>query len=92
MKNFYYNSDFIKFFLNKYSYNLKDCGSTAIQIMFIDFKIKNLKIHIEKNKKDFSNKNKFLILINKKKKLLNYLKKIDINKYHDIIEDLNKIT
>ena len=67
----------------------KDVGSSEIQISFLTEKIENLSKHINKFKKDKHSAVGLLKAVNKRKKLLNYLKKNKIDSYKNVIEKLN---
>jgi small subunit ribosomal protein S15 len=52
-------------------------------------KINDLTEHLIKNKKDFHSKQGLLKMVSKRRRLLNYIKDKDINKYRKVIESLN---
>ncbi|RLD23082.1 MAG: 30S ribosomal protein S15 [Bacteroidetes bacterium] len=65
-----------------------DTGSPEAQIALFTFRINHLTDHLKKNKKDHSTQQGLLRLVGKRRKLLNYLQKIDITRYRSIIEEL----
>lgn len=65
-----------------------DTGSPEAQISLFTFRINHLTDHLKKNKKDHSTQQGLLRLVGKRRKLLNYLQKIDITRYRSIIEEL----
>ena len=67
----------------------KDTGSSEIQIGLLTEKISKLSKHIEKFKKDRHSSVGLLKAVNKRKKLLNYLKKNKIDSYKNVISKLN---
>ena len=67
----------------------KDTGSSEVQIVHLTKKIENLSSHIKKNNKDKHSSVGLLKAVNKRKKLLNYLKKNKINSYKEVISKLN---
>ena len=67
----------------------KDTGSSEVQIALLTDKIENLSNHIKKSKKDKHSSVGLLKAVNKRKKLLNYLKKNKINSYKEVISKLN---
>ena len=67
----------------------KDTGSSEIQIAQLTDKIENLSNHIKKNKKDRHTSVGLLKAVNKRKKLLDYLKKNKIESYQNVISKLN---
>tara|TARA_Y100001960_G_scaffold29169_1_gene25461 strand:+ start:304 stop:552 length:249 start_codon:yes stop_codon:yes gene_type:complete len=69
--------------------NEKDTGSSEIQVGLLTDKIENLSKHISKFKKDKHSSVGLLKAVNKRKKLLNYLKKNKIDSYKNVLERLN---
>ena len=67
----------------------EDTGSSEVQIAQLTDKIKHLSEHIKKNKKDKHSSSGLLKAVNRRKKLLNYLKKNKIDSYKNVIEKLN---
>mgnify|MGYP001260318115 CR=1 FL=1 len=67
----------------------KDTGSSEIQIGLLTEKISKLSKHIEKFKKDRHSSVGLLKAVNKRKKLLDYLKKNKIDSYKNVITKLN---
>lgn len=66
----------------------EETGSAESQIALFTHRINYLTEHLKANKKDFSTQNGLLKLVGKRKKLLNYLQKTDINRYRSILTDL----
>ena len=67
----------------------KDTGSSEVQISQLTDKIENLSQHIKKFKKDKHSSVGLIKAVNKRKKLLDYLKKNKIETYKQIISKLN---
>ncbi len=67
----------------------KDTGSSEIQVAQLTEKIEILSNHIKNNKKDKHSSVGLLKAVNKRKKLLDYLKKNKIGSYKDVISKLN---
>ncbi len=67
----------------------KDTGSSEFQIAQLTDKIKNLSNHIKKFKKDKHTSVGLLKAVNRRKKLLDYLKKKKIKSYQNVISKLN---
>ena len=67
----------------------KDTGSSEFQIAELTSKIENLSIHIKKFKKDKHSSVGLLKAVNKRKKLLDYLKKKKIDSYKEVISKLS---
>ena len=67
----------------------KDTGSSEVQVALLTDKIENLSTHISKNKKDKHSSVGLLRAVNKRKKLLEYLKKNKLETYKKLISKLN---
>jgi small subunit ribosomal protein S15 len=67
----------------------KDTGSAEGQIALFTFRINHINQHLTRNKKDHSTKLGLLKLVGKRRRLLNYLMKTDIERYRAIIKKLN---
>lgn len=65
-----------------------DTGSAESQIALFTFRINHLTEHLKKNKKDFVTERSLVMLVGKRRRLLNYLTKRDINRYRAIIKEL----
>ena len=68
--------------------NEKDTGSPEGQIALFTFRIAHLTEHLKKNKKDFGTQRSLINLVGKRRKLLNYLMKVDIMRYRNIVKEL----
>ena len=68
--------------------NSKDVGSSEVQIGLLSNKINNLTSHFEKNKNDRHSTMGLLKAINKRKSLLQYLKKNNLESYKKILKKL----
>jgi len=66
----------------------KDTGSPEVQISIITGRINQLTEHFKKHKKDFHSRRGLLMLVNKRRKLLNYLKSANRDSYQSLIETL----
>lgn len=65
-----------------------DTGSPESQIALFSHRINHLTGHLKKNKKDFSTQRALLILVGKRRRLLDYLKHRDIERYRAILKTL----
>ncbi|SOE24023.1 SSU ribosomal protein S15P [Spirosomataceae bacterium TFI 002] len=65
-----------------------DTGSAESQIALFSFRIAHLTEHLKKNKHDYSTQLGLLKLVGKRRRLLDYLIKKDINRYRAIIAEL----
>lgn len=65
-----------------------DVGSTGVQIGFLTIAIKHLTGHLKQHPKDLSTQRGLKSKVELRKKLIKYLKKTDLNKYHHVLETL----
>lgn len=65
-----------------------DTGSSQVQIALLTQRINELTDHFRTHKKDNNSRRGLLILVSRRRKLLDYLKRRDINEYHEIIKKL----
>lgn len=65
-----------------------DTGSPEVQVSLMTGRIKYLTEHFKTHKKDFHSRLGLQRLVNKRRKLLKYLKKSDLNRYTDLIQKL----
>ena len=75
--------------ISKFAINKNDTGSAEVQIAILSERIKNLTEHFKNHKHDNHSKNGLIAMVNKRKRLLNYLSKTNKQKYKDIIKKLN---
>ena len=69
--------------------NSKDVGSSEIQIGLLSEKINNLTGHFTKNKNDKHSTRGLLFAVNQRKRLLEYLKKNNLDSYKNVLTKLN---
>ena len=69
--------------------NSKDVGSSEVQIGLLSDKINNLTNHFKKNKNDKHSSRGLLFAVNRRKRLLEYLKNNNPESYKNIITKLN---
>ena len=67
----------------------KDTGSSEVQIALLTEKIENLSKHMKQSKKDKHSSLGLLKAVNRRKKLLDYLKKKKVDSYKEVISKLN---
>ena len=68
--------------------DITNTGSTEGQIALFTHRINHLTEHLKSNKKDHSSRRGLLKLVGKRRRLLNYLMKNDIEKYRVLIKEL----
>lgn len=67
----------------------KDTGSPEVQIAILTSRINTLNEHFKKNPKDHHSRRGLLMMVGKRRRLLDYVAKKDINRYRQILKDLN---
>ena len=66
-----------------------DTGSCDVQIALLSARINHLTEHLRANRKDFHTRRGLIAMTSRRRKLLNYLKKNDLNKYNELLQQLN---
>jgi len=74
--------------IKKYQTHKKDTGSTEVQVALLTEKILELAKHLKKHQKDSDSRRGLLMMVGKRRRLLNYLKKDDPKKYEKLVKDL----
>jgi len=87
----YLNTEIKKsiFAQNGFTQTVGDTGSAESQIALFTFRINHLNEHLKQHRKDQSTKQGLLRLVGKRRRLLDYLHRTDINRYRAIIKKLN---
>ena len=67
----------------------KDTGSSEVQIALLTQRISYLTEHLKAHVKDFHSRRGLIALANRRRKLLDYLKRTDFAKYQDVLSRLN---
>ena len=75
--------------IKKFAAHEKDTGSCNVQIALLTERINGLTDHFKSHKKDFNSRVGLLRLVGKRKKLLDYLKKQDPEKYRELADKLS---
>ena len=75
--------------VSKFGLNDKDTGSTEVQIALLTKRINHLTEHFKTHKKDHNSRRGLLKLVGQRRKLLKYLRRIDLDKYRSILKELN---
>ncbi|WP_313504586.1 30S ribosomal protein S15 [Kaistella carnis] len=65
-----------------------DTGSAEGQVALFTYRINHLSSHLKRNHKDYATERSLVLLVGKRKALLDYLKKKDITRYRAIIAEL----
>ena len=72
----------------KYGQGATDTGSAESQIALFTYRINHLTEHLKTNRKDFGTERALTTLVGKRRRLLDYLKEKDIERYRAIIKQL----
>jgi small subunit ribosomal protein S15 len=79
----------IKNTFKEYGKSEFDTGSTEAQVALFTLRIKHLTEHLKTNKGDMVTERSLVRLVGKRRKLLDYLRRKDIERYREIIKKLN---
>lgn len=74
---------------SQYGTSNTDTGSAESQVALFSYRIAHLTEHLKKNKHDYNTQRALLRLVGKRRSLLDYLKRVDIERYRAIIKALN---
>ena len=85
----YLNSDKKQELFTNYGKSNTDTGSSESQIALFSYRIAHLTEHLKKNKHDYNTQRSLLKLVGKRRSLLDYLKRVDIERYRAVIKALN---
>lgn len=68
--------------------NARDTGNSKVQVAILTERIRELTEHMKSHQKDFHTRRGLLMLVGKRRRLLSYIKKNDINEYRELIAQL----
>lgn len=74
--------------IEKFKLHDSDTGSPEVQIALLTHRISYLTEHVKVHKKDHHSRRGLLILVGRRRRLLNYVKKKDVKRYRSLIETL----
>lgn len=74
--------------LSKYRAHEEDTGSTEVQVALLTERINSLIDHLREHKKDHDSRRGLLVMVGKRRRLLNYLRKESLPRYQQLIADL----
>ena len=74
--------------IEKFKLHESDTGSPEVQVALLTHRISYLTDHVKIHKKDHHSRRGLLILVGRRRSLLDYLKKKDISRYRSLIERL----
>ncbi len=75
--------------IDKFALKTGDTGSPEVQIALLTERINHLNEHLKIHKKDHHSRRGLLKMVGKRRGLLNYLKKKDVERYREVIKSLN---
>ncbi|HEV8215557.1 MAG TPA: 30S ribosomal protein S15 [Gemmatimonadaceae bacterium] len=74
--------------IEKYRTHSKDVGSTRVQVALLTERINYLTEHFRTHKKDHHGRRGLRMMVGKRRRLLNYLKRTDVEGYRQIVQEL----
>ena len=74
--------------INKFELHEGDTGSTEVQVALLTERINQLTGHMVANRHDYSSQRGLLKLVGQRRRLLTYLSKQDVGRYHNLITRL----
>ena len=75
--------------IKKYGSNQNDSGKTEVQVALLTKRINDLTEHFNMHAKDHHSRRGLMMMVGKRRRLLDYLAKKDIGRYRALIKDLN---
>jgi len=74
--------------IEEYATHSGDTGSPEVQVALLTYRIQNLTEHLKKNPKDVHSRRGLILMVSKRRKLLNYLKEKSPERYQTLIQRL----
>jgi small subunit ribosomal protein S15 len=74
--------------IRKYQLHENDRGSAPVQVALLTQRINDLTSHFRSHKKDHHSRRGLLMMVGKRRRLLDYLKRTDLERYRSLIADL----
>ena len=74
--------------VSKFQLSSNDTGSVEVQVALLSANISSLTEHLKKHKKDVHSRRGLVGMVSKRRKLLDYLKKRDVQRYQVLIKEL----
>jgi len=74
--------------IKKHALHESDTGSPEVQIAILSERIRELTEHLKEHKKDHSSRRGLLMMVGQRRRLLNYLTKVDARRYERIIKEV----
>ena len=74
--------------ISRFGASAQDTGNTRVQIALLTARINDLTEHLRSNRKDHHSRRGLLMLVGKRRRLLNYLQRHDLDGYRELIKEL----
>ncbi len=74
--------------INEYATHEGDTGSPEVQVALLSKRISDLTDHLKEHKHDYHSRRGMMLMIGDRRRLLDYLKRVDINRYRSLIDRL----
>ena len=74
--------------ITKFAVKKTDTGSAEVQVAILTSKMENLKQHLDEHKKDNHSRRWIMLMVAKRRRMLNYLKKKNPQRYDEVIKEL----
>ena len=74
--------------IKKYQIHDTDRGSASVQVAILTARINDLRTHFDSNKKDHHSRRGLLKMVGRRRRLLNYVRRTDVERYRGLIADL----
>ncbi|MBL0060426.1 MAG: 30S ribosomal protein S15 [bacterium] len=74
--------------MDQYGRSKDDTGSPEVQVALLTHRINYLTEHLKTNKKDNHSRRGLLLLVSKRRRILKYLNKKDVNRYRELVKQL----
>jgi small subunit ribosomal protein S15 len=74
--------------IDRFGFGPADTGSTRVQVALLTERINDLTQHLREHKHDHHSRRGLLMLVGKRRRLLNYLQKKDLEAYRELVREL----
>lgn len=74
--------------IEKYATKKGDTGSPEVQVAILSERIRNLTEHLKVHKKDFHSRRGLLMMVGQRRRLLDYVKRKEANRYESLVKEL----
>ena len=75
--------------VEKFRRSERDTGSPEVQIALLTDRISHLTEHLQFHQKDHHSRRGLLMLVGRRRRLLNYLQRLDVERYREVLSQLN---